>query len=218
MKKQNTNRKISKKTVTLLEIFLVISIVVTTSYLIKESSEGLQLPRARQSKMALLLKVIGALLFSERGFVSALNTQDLQEGAYTCVKSKAGEYCQEFPASECSNKCDGECIPTTRDNVASCILGTCYDSVEGTCSTNSPQLLCTNNSGKWFDDPNANIPQCKKGCCILGENANFVTSQQCSKMSERYGLKADFKAENATEISCLVLLKNRGERACVFLN
>ena len=131
-----------------------------------------------------------------------------------CEKTLSGLFCQNVLESKCVP--NSRAVPTSCESTSYCKQGYCFDSVEGTCSTNSPQLLCTNNSGKWFDDPNANIPQCKKGCCILGENANFVTSQQCSKMSERYGLKADFKAEIATEFSCLVLSKSREEGACVF--
>lgn len=210
----------------LFQIALLIGMSFAFSYMINEAfkSQGIEYKviNAEEKRIvtngALLsaLKFLRSLIFSEKGFVSALESSDLQQGAHTCLKTKDDKICQSFPASECEEKCDGKCLPTTLDKVAQCKLGTCYNSFEGLCSAGAPRAKCEQDGGKWFDDPYGNVQQCKQGCCIIGEGAYFGTERQCEKDSAALGLKKDFRPELTTEIACLALAKAQEEGACVF--
>jgi len=208
------NKDNKRKVITLLEIILTISIVVTTSYLINESSKGMFIGVSSNenkiSKISIILSFIGNILFNDIKSVSALDSVS------TCLKDKNGLICQEYNSNECASKCNGTCIPARRDSVAECKLGTCFDKVEGTCTTQSPKKACEGNNGKWFSDPNANVEECQRSCCILGDNAFFVTQQQCNRASALLGIDATFNTDIRDELSCLILSKIKEEGACTF--
>ncbi len=207
-----------------LQIFLLIGMTFAFSYFMHES-RGLngreavyKIKKNNFSKYELLKAIgfIGKLIFNEKSFVSALTAEDAQKGAYTCLKSKDGKICQEYPASECADKCLDECIPTSPNEVSQCSLGTCYNPVAGKCSLGSPKALCESEGGKWSSDINGNIPECKQGCCVLGGEAYLGTAVQCEKDASIRGLKKDFRPEANTELRCLGLAKTQEEGACVF--
>ncbi|MDP1695838.1 MAG: hypothetical protein Q8L29_02925, partial [archaeon] len=152
--------------------------------------------------------------FSDNNIVSAIDSGDL-EPAYTCIKSKEGKICQEYKASECNNKCDGDCIPAQRNEVDSCRLGTCFDKVEGTCQAETPRGICEEFGGQWFDDPYGNIPECETACCLLGNQTAFTTSKQCDRKSELLGVTGKFDDSVQNELSCLALANQMEEGACV---
>ena len=178
------------------------------SYFVHESdkNEVNKIERGEVSLLEIYSKIL-KIVFSERGFVSAL-------GVATCVETKDGKYCQEYDDSECSEKCNGTCIPTTREKTSECKIGTCFDINEGTCSI-APKLLCEKNNGKWYDNPNANIPECAKFCCSIGNANVFVTERRCEVLASRLGVekKIDKSATNA--LDCNMLEKTRDEGACI---
>lgn len=209
-----------KREISLFEIFLLIGMTFAFSYIVHQSSlnvNGKEIINEVKSDSRLkLYSILINLIFSKESLVSALDSTDLSKGAYTCVKSKSGKSCQEFPASECATQCDGICIPSPRKDVSECKLGTCYDSVEGTCQAGSPKATCEPKGGKWFDDVFGNIKECKQGCCILGDQTRFGSEQQCTRESSLFGIKKDFRPEVNTELACLILAKSQEEGACVF--
>ncbi len=162
-----------------------------------------------------LLKLIINLLFSDKNFVSALDYSDIRGGIATCINSETGKNCQEYISSECSAQCDGTCIPSSRNQVSECKLGTCYDKQEGLCSTNSPKGLCELNSGRWFADQYGNVPECKRGCCFINEQPFFTTEQACRAKSSQLGIKKNFKPELDTEIACILQAQTQEEGACI---
>ncbi|MBI2631933.1 hypothetical protein HYW75_02940 [Candidatus Pacearchaeota archaeon] len=210
----------------ILQIALLIGVTFAFSFMINEAFKSQNIDyqiikkeekRIESNKVLLnALKFIRSFIFNEKGLVSALENSDLQQGAQTCLKTKDNKICQSFPASECEEKCDGKCLPTTIDKVAQCKVGTCYNTNEGICSVGAPRAKCEEGGGKWFDDPYGNVQQCKQGCCVLGEGAYFGTEKQCEKDSSALGLKKDFRPEITTEIGCLALAKTQEEGACVF--
>ena len=81
---------------------------------------------------------------------------------------------------------------------------------------NTPQKVCEQSSGTWFDDSQCNIPQCQLGCCLLGGQASFVTLTRCKKLSAFYGLKTNFKKEITKETDCIKLAYLQEKGACVY--
>ena len=203
------------------QIALLVGMSFAFSYIINEGFKSSSYYQIKEEKkniwnlMPAVLQGIGKMIFSERGIASALETNDLQEGAYTCLEGKNGKICQAYPASECDSKCSGKCIPTNIDEVSQCKVGTCYDKFEGTCQPGAPKSACEEEGGEWYDDPNGNVPVCKAGCCLLGDQAYFGTARQCDRDASARGLKKDFRPEVNNELSCLALGKNQEEGACV---
>ena len=142
----------------------------------------------------------------------------------TCPESRDGKICQEYSAQGCEKQCAGRCLEGSRDELPDdsvCKLGTCYDSEEGTCAPRASQEECKDKGGEWFSDPWANVPQCKKGCCIIGDQAFFVTARQCEKRTESLGVElgsanALFAGDIAHEQICLAHVGSEIEGACTF--
>jgi len=206
---------INKRGTSLIEMFLIISMSFSFAYIIHESEGKVKFVTEENNLEKIYAKLL-RLLISDKNFVSAA------AAVYTCVKAKDGSICQEYPvfdaedAAACNELCDGSCIPSGRDKVAECKIGTCYDELEGTCQAGSPKKECENFEGKWFPDPFENIPQCREGCCVLGDQTQFVSDRQCGRQAELLGLEKEFKPEIRTEIQCLILAKSQEEGACVF--
>lgn len=205
----------------LVEIALLITMTFAISYEIYQADKNIIIGEREKENYLLnfafnVYRGFVKMIISDKNMVSALNSNDLQQGAYTCVLTKLNQSCQEFPASECNEKCNGACVPATRSQVSQCLIGTCYDSREGTCQPGSPKGTCESGGGNWFDDPNANIPQCQRGCCLIGDQATFATSQECTRKAAVLGMEKTFKSEIRNEIGCLVLAKTQEEGACVF--
>ena len=153
--------------VALSEILLIVSLAVCFAYFVHQTDfnrRNTEFDGSSPSQAAFLFATLGNLMFGKKGFASALESNDVQSGVQTCLLSKDGKSCQEYIASECVTKCASACVPSPRKNVAACKPGTCYNLKEGTCQAGSPQSTCTGNGGQWFDDPFANVPQCRAGC------------------------------------------------------
>jgi hypothetical protein len=98
-------------------------------------------------------------------------------------------------------------------------MGCCVDSQEGLCMENTPEKVCEMGTGTWVDDEKcnpANVPQCRLGCCILGDQASFVTLTRCKKLSSFYGLQTNFKNNVADETSCILMVHNQDKGACIY--
>ncbi len=204
------------------QIFLLIIGTIAFSFIINEgfSNEKMNVDYSLANNPLLnFYKIIIKLLISEHNLVSALGISDVIS---TCTKDTSGRICQEYKSADCESWCLGSCIPSTRDKVSKCQPGTCYDPVEGTCQVGSAEIGCTDNGGKWFNDPYGNnIPECRMGCCLLGTNkeiATLTTEQQCNKKAAVIGAKKEFRVGVTNDLSCMSLASIQAEGACVFLS
>lgn len=159
-----------------------------------------------------LMFILGIFLI---GIVSAAN--------YCCEMTTNNAYCQNVPDSaQCAigtNPLTGEeykSLPALCESTSYCKIGTCINSVEGTC-IQSPRMICEANGGTWNAETNVNsIPQCKPGCCLIGSNAAFVTKVTCNKFSEMYSVTTKFQESVADELTCLANANPGDEGACVY--
>ena len=206
--------KSNKRLVVYFEIFLLVGMSFAFSYFINESSVAFGGERKNYLKEIVIF--IGKKIFSEKNLVSALQASDFQKGVSTCLKAKDGSICQEYVSSECNEKCADACIPSESKNVAECKRGTCYSPKTGICQDGSTQAKCTLEGGIWYDDPYGNTGVCKKGCCIIGGQADFITERACAYRAEVLGMKREFKADIQDRFKCLALGLNQEEGACVF--
>ena len=131
-----------------------------------------------------------------------------------CEKTQDGAWCQNSPESECDS--GYRSVPSSCESTSYCKLGCCYDSQEGTCTKNTPQKVCQDNGGVWEDEALCEIPQCELGCCLIGDQAAFVTQTRCKKLSSLYGLETNYRTDISNELSCISTASSHEKGACVF--
>ncbi|MBM3232994.1 hypothetical protein FJZ18_02405 [Candidatus Pacearchaeota archaeon] len=155
------------------------------------------------NKIMMILAI--AVCFGLIGIVSAV------EPTVCCEKTKNNLYCQNVAASECA--AGSAQAPTACDSTSFCRLGTCYDGKEGICTDNTPKLACNVAGGVWNESA---PPQCNAGCCVLGDQAAFVSLVRCKRLSSLYGLQTNFKKNIASEEQCILSVQNQDRGACVY--
>lgn len=137
-----------------------------------------------------------------------------QNADYCCEKTNYGAWCQNAPVEKCDNKYRK--APTSCDATSYCKQGCCYDSSEGLCMENTPQKICDDKNGTWQDNAECDIAQCELGCCVLDNQAAFVTLTRCKKLSGFYGLETDFRTGVTNEIECIAITQAQDRGACVY--
>ena len=161
----------------------------------------------------LILIVLGIFLVSSVYAVGQIS--------YCCEKTNAGAWCQNAIQSDCDtgNNCEGNACKSTPSSCQAtsyCRLGCCYDSQQGSCMKNTPQQVCTSNGGIWDASADCSIPQCELGCCLIGDQAAFVTQTQCKALSSLYGLQTNFRTDLTNEVSCISSASPGVKGACVY--
>jgi len=168
-------------------------------------------------KNKLILFTLGIFLIS----IFLISSVYAAEVSYCCEKTKVeldgsgGAWCVNAPKDECDT--NFRKVPTSCEATSYCKLGCCYNSQEGTCSENTPQKVCEDNNGTWSgDSANCDIPQCSLGCCLIGDQAAFVTQTRCKKLSSAYGLKTNFRTDIQSEMECILGASSGVKGACIF--
>ncbi len=156
-------------------------------------------------KNKLLVFVFGIFLISLVGAA---------EVSYCCEKTIGGVWCMNEPEAKCDSSY--RTAPTSCESTSYCKLGTCINPEEGDCMENTPQKTCEDAGGFWKDDEPEDISQCKLGCCLIGDQAAFVTQTRCKRLTALYGLETIFRTDVSSEIQCIASASPRAKGACVF--
>ncbi|MFH1326728.1 MAG: hypothetical protein ABIH59_01210 [archaeon] len=166
----------------------------------------------------ILILMLGFLILGTLPIISSVG-----EINFCCEKTIDGAWCQNAPEEECAtgtNTGTGEAfrmVPTSCEATSFCKLGCCYDSQEGTCMENTPEVTCNINGGIYSrDSASCDIPQCALGCCIIGDQAAYVTQTRCKRLSSLYSLETDFRTDINTEFQCIASATSDVKGACVF--
>ena len=154
------------------------------------------------------------------------------QGSVCCEKTivkedgSGGAWCQNDKEENCDTEtnCGTEnnpetckVTPTSCDATSYCRPGCCYDSDEGNCLKNTPKKVCEENEGGvWSEVSDCSIPQCELGCCLIGDQAAFVTKTRCKKLSSLYGLSISFRLDLSSELQCITSVRTKKMGACVF--
>ena len=157
--------------------------------------------------------IFGAVLF----FVAMLfasfamaQSSTLSEPSVCCEKTNSGLFCQNVPENQCA--AGSQKSPTSCESTSFCKIGTCYSGIEGTC-VDSPQVVCNAKNATWAPVPPA---QCNLGCCVLGDQAAFVSLVRCKRLSSFLGIPINYKKNIETESECILSVKNNDKGACVY--
>ena len=156
-------------------------------------------------KFIVLTAVVLSILIINMNAVAA------QQATVCCEKTTSGLYCQNVQSSECAS--GAKQSPTSCKTASFCKPGTCYDSNQGICSDNTPQIVCNNANGTWTAN---SPPQCALGCCVLGDQAAFVSLVRCKRLSGFLGLQTNYKKDITNEVACVLSVQNQDKGACVF--
>jgi len=199
------------------QIFILLVATVAFSYLMHEGygEEGInnknKEDKGRNSSdiLLFLLRVVNKLIWNEKTIVSASGV------VQTCMNTKDGRNCVEYLSSECKANCNEDCIPIRASDISECKIGTCYDGIEGTCSSGTNKKTCESALGKWLDDTNGNVQECKKGCCVAGSETKFKTARECARIGENLGIETTFKPEVNRESECILSAVSEEEGACL---
>ncbi len=169
-------------------------------------------------KMKVKIKNLGlriTLLISLVLFVSVFSTYftlaDSLNQTVCCEKTTSNLYCQNVPASQCAS--GSRQVPTSCSSTSFCNPGTCYNSVQGTCLQNTPQITCNANGGIWSAQ---SPPQCNLGCCLLGDQAAYVTLTRCKYLSSSLGLQTNYDPSITSETACIQQVQGQDQGACVY--
>ena len=158
------------------------------------------------NKRIFMLMVFGIFLI---GIISGVG-----EVSYCCEKTIEGAWCQNAGEEKCDN--EYRKVPASCEATSYCKLGCCYDSQEGTCMENTPEIVCDSGGGVWESSSDCSIPQCELGCCLIGDQAAFVTQTRCKKLSALYGLETNFRTDITNEISCIASAMPDVKGACIY--
>jgi len=162
----------------------------------------------------IIIMITLVILSASTSFIFAQENQDWPAFNVCCEKTKKGAWCQNTLEENCDT--GFRKTPTSCDGTSFCKMGCCVDTEEGLCTGNTPQKVCEISTGTWFDDAKCNIAQCDLGCCILGDQASFVTLTRCKRLSSLYGLKTNFKRNINDEASCILVAHFQDKGACVY--
>jgi hypothetical protein len=81
---------------------------------------------------------------------------------------------------------------------------------------NTPQGVCNDNGGTWDQREPEEVPQCQLGCCVLADQAAFVSLTRCKKLSTLYGVENDYRTDVFDEVSCIAEAQSQDVGACVY--
>lgn len=135
-----------------------------------------------------------------------------------CEKTKAGVYCAMAPEKDCVG---GIGAPTSCIETAFCKKGTCINTAAGKCEAGVGKAKCESEKGAAWSDKDADeIKECKMGCCFMGDQTAYLSSIDCDKQYEKYGLSnpkdKDKWREDMDEEICIAYSGLSEEGACVF--
>ncbi len=160
-------------------------------------------------KKRLIAVVLFIIIFS----ISFAQSQSAEFNV-CCERTLSGAWCQNTKEANCNN--NYRKTPTSCDATSFCKLGCCVDSEEGLCTKNTPQKVCEISSGTWLEDDNCEVSQCSSGCCLLGDQASYVTLTRCKRLSRLYGLETNFRSDITDEVQCILTAHGQDKGACVF--
>jgi len=155
---------------------------------------------------------IALLLLFSISIVSA--TTSLSEASVCCEKTNSGASCINTQEANCNTAFSS--APTSCESTSFCETGTCYNPTEGNCIQNTPKSTCEVDGGVWTEDHINNVPQCQLGCCVISDQAAFVSKTRCSRLSSFVGVQADYFTDVDDEFMCILLAQGSQMGACVF--
>lgn len=196
-----------KKPIAWFELVILVSATIAFSYLVHQSDPVIAQTSAESPLVVMARQAF--IAFFGNNLVSAIDNV-----IWTCPLDKNGVHCQEYGYQQCDGNCTTSCIQTERRFTDICREGTCMDPLQGTCSPNTPQSLCSSSGGVWDQRQLTDIASCRPGCCLMGSQALFRTERACDLLRDQFNAQVTFQPVES-ELECLALANQDLEGACV---
>ncbi len=153
-------------------------------------------------------------IISENESWSSYTISSQVDGIGCCFISKDGQKCGTSAPENCLDNSPFAEGVLCKDS-SFCKKGCCYDESAGIYDKNVLKSDCSND---WVNDPNCNMPAAALGCCVLGSESIFETEGQCKvdSLVRALGDKriVDWRRK-VGEIDCISLGATQKEGACV---
>lgn len=177
----------------------------------KEKSELTM--NSKLSKIGINMFMI-LILTASAIFVFTIKPASAVGEVFVCAeKTTSGAWCQNVPENQVDTRFRK--APTSCESTSFCKVGTCVDSQRGQCRPNVPQRVCQQSNGVWIEGKPDSIQQCQVGCCLVGDQASFVTQTGCRGIASDYGIETNFRADIKDFAQCLSLSNPQEKGACV---
>ncbi|MEK6926912.1 MAG: hypothetical protein AABX11_00620, partial [Nanoarchaeota archaeon] len=75
------------------------------------------------------------------------------------------------------------------------------------------KIVCNSQNSSWSA---TRTPACELGCCLLGDQAAFVSLVRCKRLSSFLGLETNYKKSITSETACILETLNQDKGACVY--
>jgi len=193
------------------QILILLMSTIAFSFLIYQADNPSRIMDNKNKGSINIIKTIGLFILQKikEPILPMVSAQDAIAGWACCEKNKNGASCTYRPQEECNT--NFQIVPTKCEETDYCTIGCCQVS-NGACSTRTAKTNC---KAKFFEDENCHVPECRKGCCILGSGSKFTTEENCDFESLSLGVSGEFKPEINSEVDCIYLTEKNKEGACV---
>jgi len=168
----------SKSIISIFELTLIILSIVAFAYFVSTD-----LPDVFEKENSIIQ-------YLARPLIPMVSAIEFPSGC--CKETVNGATCQDMLLSD-KLLCKTNLIGTRCNTVSECQKGCCYSENSGLCSFNAPKEKCISNGDQWNPDQTCNIPQCKMGCCVIGDNVAMMTTGECSLTAQQYEMEKVFK-------------------------
>jgi hypothetical protein len=158
------------------------------------------------------LIIFSLVVIASLSFISSFGV------SYCCEKTTSGAWCMNVEdRAQCATGGNLHApVATSCELTTYCKLGTCINSQKGECMPNTAQTTCQNQGGLWDAKDEDEIPQCKAGCCLIGDQASFTTQTACKRLSSVYGMEINYRTDITNELECIASATSDDKGACVF--
>ncbi len=139
--------------------------------------------------------------------VSALNA--------CCEKTKTDDWCVYTDEENCDP--NSQYTYSACGQTSYCQMGCCYTSEEGRCYKNTAKAACdAEDRTTWSSSPDCDIEQCNLGCCVLADQAFYVTEVRCKAEASQFeSVSMSFDESIESERDCLNSVKSLDWGCCV---
>ncbi|MBU0977918.1 MAG: hypothetical protein KKD18_05870 [Nanoarchaeota archaeon] len=163
-------------------------------------------------------------IFATAQFTKVVSGEDLLESlgigsddsVQTCVETIDGSVCQEFNKDVCGVVCKEPCLDGEREKVDGCEVGVCIDDDEGLCSAGATKKQCEDKGGRFVEGSINQVAECEQHCCILGNEAQFVTKERCEIISRELEIDMNFNTDYYNPDFCSMFAKQNQMGACTW--
>ena len=222
MKKEMINRNniwSRKAYMSYLQIAILIAAIFSFSYLLYKTFET-----DNSNENALIndednlkkLLVSGLRWLSKINFIESVDAQS--SSRVCCEETVSGNSCQFTSSDQCNTQFKS--APTLCEDTSFCEIGCCLSENTGLCNQATSRRDCEKINGIFNQGAECNIQECKKGCCILGDQVKWTTEKNCQfeGNTENKDIKTEwrFDENSDTELECLFNVDKDEEGACVF--